>query len=550
MGTTTRRSFLQTAATASLATAPASHLLAAAANPASGESRNQPGAKKPNVILLFSDQHHKRVMGFEGHPDVMTPNLDKLAGQSVVFDRAYCTRGVCVPSRTSLMTGMMPRTLGVLDNGDRPPLLNEAVSMATLFKYNGYRTFAFGKRHLYQAADMGWDVRKGDSYRSDEPDNYVSWVERKGYIKEFASDWAAEFGRGPKGSSEYNTRIPTADLGTRISRLPEGYTMEAYTAQETVNMIKGNARDGKPFFCWASFYRPHQPYTPLPKYRAPYDASKWGEGTKKGGGIRMPQSLYQPTETLPPMLQSQRRGGNKVWNLDQAFANEQLWRNHIAAYYALVTEIDHHVGEILKAVKEAGIENDTLVLYAADHGDFVGNHGMVEKCAAGHNVYEDILNVPLIIKIPGNANNGKRVTELVTLADVLPTLVQVLDLKLPPLKYPIQGQSLAKVVTGTGSLNRDYVVSESWSQACVITKEAKLGIMLDPTAAHPQWDFRAFGDMFFDTLHDPLEVDNRIHDERYKQQIDTLRAYYADFVKQTPATGKDQLIRAPGNADV
>jgi arylsulfatase A-like enzyme len=545
-----RRSFLQPAAATSLAALLSSCLWAAATNPASGDSRGQQGAKKPNVILLFADQHHKRVMGFEGHPDVMTPNLDKLAGQSVVFDRAYCTRGVCVPSRISLMTGMMPRTLGVLDNADRPPLLNDVVSMATLFKYNGYRTFAFGKRHLSGAADMGWDIKKGDSYRPDEPDNYVSWIEREGHIKEFTSDWAAEFGRGPKGSSEYNTRIPTADLGTRVSKLPEGYTMEAYTAQETINMIKGKDRNGKPFFCWASFYRPHQPYTPLPKYMALYDASKWGEGTKKGSAIKRPQSFFQPTETLPPMLQSQRRGGNKVWNMDKAFANEQLWRIYIAAYYALVTEMDHHIGEILKALKEAGIENDTIVLYAADHGDFVGNHGMVEKCATGHNVYEDILNVPLIIKIPGKSNNGKRVSELVTLADVLPTLIQVLDLKLPPLKYPIQGQSLAKVVTGTGSLNRDYVVSESWSQACVITKDVKLGIMLDPTAVHPQWDFRTFGDMFFDTLHDPLEVDNRITDVKYKQQIATLRGYYADFVKQTPATGKEQLLHAPGNTDL
>jgi arylsulfatase A-like enzyme len=160
---------------------------------------------------------------------------------------------------------------------------------------------------------------------------------------------------------------------------------------------------------------------------------------------------------------------------------------------------------------------------------------MVEKCAEGHNVYEDILNVPLIFKIPGNSNNGKRVAELVTLADVLPTLIEVLDLKVPPLKYPIQGESLAKVVAGTGSVNRDYVVSESSFQACVITKDAKLGIMLDPTAAHRNWDYRKFGDMFFDIKQDPLEVANKINDEKYKRDIDKLRAYYAEFIGRTIA---------------
>ena len=96
----------------------------------------------------------------------------------------------------------------------------------------------------------------------------MEWIEREGYIKEFANDWAAEFGKGPRGSSEFETKIPTADLGTRISKLPEEYTMEAYTTQETVNMIEEMGNSEQPFLCWASFYRPHQPYNPLPKYMA------------------------------------------------------------------------------------------------------------------------------------------------------------------------------------------------------------------------------------------------------------------------------------------
>jgi arylsulfatase A-like enzyme len=504
---------------------------------------NVSSRQKPNVILLFTDQHNKKVVGFDGHPDVITPNLDKLANESFVFDRAYCTRGVCVPSRTSLMTGMMPRTLGVLANGDRNPVVEDVVSMASIFKYNGYKTFAFGKRHLNQGAAKGWDVKKDHSYRPEDDDCYVKWIEREGYIKEFAHDWAAEFGRGPRGSSEFKTEIPTADLGTRISKLPEGYTMEAYTTKETIAMIKEEAISGQPFLCWASFYRPHQPYNPLPKYMAMYDVSKWGLGTGKGDAIKMPANFYQPTETLPPKLQDQRNGGNKVWNMDKAFENEQLWRNYIGGYYALVTEIDHCIGEILNALEEAGIQEETIVIYTSDHGDFAGNHGMVEKCAFGHNVYEDILNVPLIVKIPGNPNKGKRTAELVTLADVLPTLVDLLDLELPEAKYPMQGESLAGIIQGTGSLNREYVVSESWSQACVITRDTKLGIMLDPTAVHPDLDYREFGDMFFDMKKDPLEVDNKINDMNYREEIARLRKYYDEFIKNTPPTGKKLMIQ-------
>lgn len=511
--------------------------------------RNSPGSaeKKPNVIILFSDQHNKSVMGFEGHPDVITPNLDQLANEGVVFERAYATQGICVPSRSSLMTGLTVRTLGFVNNGGQTSVMSDAVSMASIFKQNGYKTYAFGKRHLRNAIDQGWDVKKGHGYNPGDDDNYVSWIERNGYSREFAEDWAAEFGKGPRGSSEFESEIPTADLGTRISKLPEGFTMEAYTARETIEMIRSHAGSDTSFFCWASFYRPHQPYTPLPKYMAMYDVSRWGEGTRNGSAIKMPPSFYEPAGHLPPALQDQRNGGNKVWNMDKAFQNEQLWRNYIGAYYALVTEIDHHVGEILKALEQAGLGNETLVIYASDHGDFVGNHGMVEKCAFGQNVYEDILNVPLIIKYPGKTQKGKRIGELVTLADVLPTLVELLDLKVPDLKYPMQGESLAEVMLNEGTLGRRYVVSESWSQAAVITEDYKLGIMLDPTPAFKNLDFRNFGDMFFDRTRDPLEVENGINDPRYREQIALLRQYYAAFVQNTPATGRNEMV-ATANA--
>lgn len=513
----------------------------------SKKKESQENRKKPNVILLFTDQHNKKVMGFEGHPDVITPNLDQLADEAMIFDKAYCTRGVCTPSRSSLMTGLMPRTLGLLANPGHTSVIDDAVSMASIFKMNGYKTYAFGKRHIKSSIDAGWDIKKDHAYRPKDDDNYVSWIERNGHAKEFAEDWAAEFGRGPRGSSEFETKIPTADLGTRISKLPEEYTMEAYTTMETIKIIKEQANSGQPFLCWASFYRPHQPYNPLQKYMDMYDVSEWGDGTKKGSGIKMPANFYEPTENLPPMLQDQRNGGNKVWNMDKAFQNEQLWRNYIGGYYALVTEIDHCVGEILNALDEAGIEEETIVIYTSDHGDFVGNHGMVEKCASGHNVYEDILNVPLMIKIPGKTKKGKRTAELVTLADVLPTLIDLLDLEIPEMKYPIQGKSMAEVILNKGSMNREYIVSESWSQAAVITQNKKLGIMLDPTVVYKNQDYRAFGDMFFDMEKDPLEIENKIDDKKYQKDILNLRRYYDEFVSNTLATGKEEMISKKRN---
>jgi arylsulfatase A-like enzyme len=509
----------------------------------SSNKESKVNQKKANVLILFSDQHNKKVMGFEGHPDVITPNLDKLAKESVVFDRAYCTTGICAPSRSSLMSGLYSRTLGLLSNGEKTEVMNEVVSLATVFKQNNYNTYAFGKRHTSQAVDAGWDVQRSHLCNETPGNSYTEWVEKMGYGKEFAHDWSAEFGKGSPCSSYAKEKLPTADLGTRISALPENMTMEAFTAQLTIQMIKDQAKSDKPFFCWATFYRPHQPYTPLKKYMDMYDVSAWGNGRKNGSSIRQPVSLYEPKEKIPPMMQSIREGGNKVWNVDKAYADEQLWRNYIGAYYALVTEVDHQVGEILKALDETGQTNETIVIYTSDHGDFAGNHGMVEKAAAGQNVYEDILNIPLIIRYPGNKKNGKHIGELVSLVDIYPTLIELLGFKMPSLKNPIEGESMVQTLLSGKPMKRKYFVSESWSQASVITKDYKLGIMLDPSVLHKNWDFRDFGDMFFVRAKDPQEIENRINDSRNQKDILKLRGYYDEFIRNIPATGKEEMIK-------
>ena len=504
--------------------------------------------KKPNVLILFSDQHHKKTMGFENHPDVITPNLDRLSKESIVFDRAYATRGICVPSRMSLMTGLYPRTLGLMDNNEETSVTDNATSLATIFQYNGYKTFAFGKRHLKGGGDKGWDIRKEVHAEEGDHGNYLSWITEQGYQSEFSYDWAAEFGRGPKGSKEENIKIPIADLGTRISKLPFGYSMEAYTALETIKMIDQQKNSEEPFFCFSSFYRPHQPYNPIKKFMDMYDVSEWGQGTKLKSAIKMPASFYQPTKDLPPLLQFQRNGGNKVWNMDKAFKNEQLWRDFIGAYYALITEIDYYVGEILMALDKASIKEETIIIYTTDHGDFAGNHGMVEKAAAGHNIYEDILNIPLMIRIPGNTVKGKHTAELVTLTDVMPTLIDILDLKTPKINNKLEGKSLAKLILKNKPLNREYVVSESWFQSTVITKSKKLGIMQE-NLVNPKQDYRDFGDMFFDRIKDPLEIKNGINDPKNKKEIEKLKGYFDDFKNKVSGLGFKEITKKLKNGN-
>jgi arylsulfatase A-like enzyme len=489
--------------------------------------------QKPNILLLFSDQHQADCMGFQNHPDVITPNLDRLAKSGTVFNRAYCQDGVCVPSRMSLMTGLYPRTLGILHNPDQSTVMDEVISLASVLKSNGYYTAAFGKRHLKGAADLGWDYHRGHSKDESPGNSYWEWIEQQGHLDAFEHDWAAEFGG----------RYPTADLGTRLSKLPEDMTMEAFTAQETIKLIRRQKNSDKPFFCWSSFYRPHQPYNAQKRFLDMYDYSKWGQGTVCGDAIWKPPTLHQSPDSLPPALKDWHEGKNKVWRLDKAANDEQLFRFYIASYYALVTEIDSHIGAIMKALEEEGLLENTIVVYTSDHGDFVGRHGMVEKCAIGHNVFEDTLKVPLIISCPAQLKKGQVIDELVQMFDLYPTLLELAEIETPSTKHEIAATSLAAAVRGGTSSKRPYIISENWSQATVITENHKLGMWLDPTEYAKQWDFRPFGDMLFDRKEDPDEIHNLIGDPKYAAVEKQLRKYYVEFTSKIPATGKDEIVK-------
>ncbi len=501
-----------------------------------------PAEKKPNVLLFFSDQHQAACLGIEGHPDVITPNLDKLAAGGVRFTRAYCNDAICAPSRMSLMSGLYPRTLGCLDNGDKTSMMDKVIPLAQAFKSAGYVTAAFGKRHTARGVDAGWDIQR--SHLDDEsPDggSYVQWINEQGFGREFAEDWAAEFGRGAKGSLFFDTKIPSAKMGTRPSKLPEDKTMEAFTAQETIKLIKAQKTNGQPFFCWSSFYRPHQPYTPLPRYLAMYDTSKWGKGTRARDGIRKPPSLAEPAKALPPELAERRLSQNGIWCLELATQDEQLYRDYLGAYYALVTEIDHHLGQIMSALEAEGLLENTIIIYTSDHGDFVGNHGLIEKSATGHNVYEDTLRVPLIISWKGKTKVGLATDDLTQLADLYPTLMQLCGIVAPKQTAGRDGTSLAALLIKDEPLGREYIISENWSQTTIVGKRFKFGRMNDTDKTIGKRNFTGFGDMMFDRQNDPLELTNIVASPEYASEKAKLQKQLAQWEEQVPGEARKEV---------
>jgi len=483
----------------------------------------------PNVLLLFADQHNADVMGCAGHPIVKTPNLDQLAAKGVRFTRVYCQDAICVPSRTSLMTGLYPRTTGCLDNGDSPVSQAKLYPMQQVFQSAGYLTGCFGKRHLPRPnLASGWNrsatVIAANQDPSDE--NYADWIQTRG------PGQAEAFEKDHKGSLQ-------SDMGCHISEVKPENRIEAYTALKAKEFLRDCQKQGKPFFCWASFHGPHQPYTPPAKWAALYPVES----------MPLPASVNEPIDHLPPGLQNWRRNTKDPWCLAKAAENPDLYRRYIAYYFAQVTEVDHFIGEVLAELDALGLRDNTIVIYAADHGDFVARHGMIEKCAVSHNVYEETLRVPLIISWPGHFQKGAACNSLAQLVDLYPTLQELLNLQRPADAPKLAGVSLVPVLTEGKPTRRAYAISENWSQVSVVSDRYKLGVWIDPTVRYAQRDFRTkFPDMFFDREKDPQELVNLAGKPEYAAVEKQLRAYLAEWMSQTPEDGKEALIGSPAKS--
>ena len=460
----------------------------------------------PNILVLYADQHNAGVLGCAGHPDVKTPHMDRLASEGVRFNRAYCQDGVCVPSRASMMTGQYCRTIGVLDNSRWKKGPESFLPLAQYLQSKGYRTAAFGKRHMPRTLDIGFDRTCSTLDPKNEPsdEHYWDWVKDQGQYDAFMRDWMGEQGKGR-----------SSPMGSHVSELKPENTMEAYTARKTIDFLREAGKQKKPFFCWTSFLRPHQPYTPPKQYADMYDQAK----------IQLPASLYERPENLPPGLKRLRYHEEPPWCLAKAARDISLYRRYIAYYYALVTEVDHHIGSIMEVLRKEGLDRDTIVIYTSDHGDFVGAHGMIEKSAQAHNVYEDTLRVPLIIRpAVAEAMAGRWPTrlrknavsdDLIELIDLYPTLLDLAGVERPK-DYRLPGRSLVSTLKDGKAVGRDFAISESLSQVSIITPRHKLGVWIKPQAD-------GYGDMLFDRERDPYETHNFAGDPEYAEVEKQLR---------------------------
>ncbi len=365
----------------------------------------------PNILLILADQWRFDCLGALGHPAVRTPNLDRLAERGVLFTSAYAPTTPCGPARASVFTGRYPDAHGLcsghnhLDPPDRP-VLPEMLQQA------GYETALVGKLHLKPLTrryGFAHCLRSDSFCTLYDPEEvtdsaYVRWL-RETLGDDASADLVARFDADEAAFASDELRFL---LGSDV--VDEAHHPTTWTAREIARLLRElpGTRAGRPFLVNCSFFGPHQPY------RCP---GRWGT-LFDPADVPLPADFHATMEDKPILRHSwlsdhPARRRERGWT-------EDTYRTLLAAYYGGIAMIDHYVGEVLGALDERGLWDDTLVIFSADHGDYAGQFGCFYKSIP----YEGSAHVPLIVHDPCNPQPGRREERAVSTIDLFATLLQ------------------------------------------------------------------------------------------------------------------------------
>ncbi len=367
--------------------------------------------KRPNFLFILSDQHNASVLGCSGNTVVRTPNLDRLASEGVLFEQAYCQNPLCVPSRASMLTGQYCRTTGIYDN--KHLLEPNCTTFPRVLSAYGYRTCLIGKAHFNGEQFHGYQERPyGDLYgQAHQPD--------------------------PRRSPE----LGAAGLGELVDNagptgIPLPLTQTEITVAEAAKWLQTHVslRGPQPFCLSVHFDKPHFPVRCPAEYFEHYR-----------GRVHTPATPEGYRDRAVPFVRKA---------IDRFRFEGQDGDRYQAAYYGCVEWVDDAIGRLLDVLEYLGLAEDTMVIYTSDHGDLLGEKGAWNKTL----FFDSSAKVPMIARFPGAFPAGRRVTDLVGLIDLFPTMCELSHIPLP---RTCEGISLAPLLTGEGEFGRDYVLAET-----------------------------------------------------------------------------------------
>lgn len=464
---------------------------------------------RPNILFVMTDQQRFDCLGANGNAQIRTPNLDRLAAQSVNFQNAFVQAPVCVPSRVSYFTGRYPHSHK--NRVNYTPCDGREVFLQKMLGDAGYRTGTVGKLHYHpptsdHARSTGWDTVYLDDGvpRTDAYSDYVKWRR--------AND--------PNAATSYNALAPARNPFRAAIRYE--YTHAAWTGLHTRKVLHEFAADSKPFFLFSSFFDPHSPYLAPEPFDLMYADTE----------LPQPRQVsLDDIHKLPLPLQKQILRFKPEYGMDRERL-QWVYRN----YYAMVSMVDREVGSILDELERSGKAKNTIVVFASDHGDQLLEHGLT-----GKNVFfEASVHVPLLVRWPDRIAPARR-SELVESVDLVPTLLDLCGLAVPD---RVQGCSLAPLLSGAPYQARGIVFAENAIPEVITANSMEYayapgqgvaGIRrpdakMVRTARWKLTHYPGHGGELYDLTNDPGEMRNLYSDPAHKNTLRDLKDALLDWM--------------------
>ena len=496
-------------------------------------------SEKMNVLFIITDQQRADHLSCAGNRILKTPNLDRLASEGMRFTNAFCTNPVCMPNRGSILTGLYPNMHGCRSNG-----INLPESVPTIIKAlqkQGWHTGAIGKLHLnFLERSYKKGVYSAESIRAwNDPEKVQSMRER--FLKPYYGfdeveivighgdrcvghylDWLEE--KAPQYVESMKRRLENLFPALLYeTELPEECYPTSYVTERSIAFLQRYAnRDygNKPFFLFCSYPDPHHRVCPPEKYKDMYNPED----------IELP-SNFNNLENLkkhPFMAQFIINPPMKGIHLVQRETTRKEAQQFISKTYGAISLIDNGVGQILASLEKLGLAKNTIVVYTSDHGDLMGDHGMILK---GPSPFNGVLNVPLIWKVPGMIKPGSVSDSLISSIDFVPTLMKLLRIKSRNQPPNMQGVDMTPVLKDPSKKVRDHCLIEEDEEIFgvnlrlrhLITENHKI------TVYH---HLRDYGDIF-DRKNDPDEINNLWYKDKELRSNLMEKLFYENLTAQS-----------------
>lgn len=425
---------------------------------------------RPNIALILCDQLRWDCFGYMSHPVVESPHIDQLAHEGIVFTNAYSSVPTCVAARASLLTGMKPKNHGRVGYQDGVPFTYNRTLSGELAK-SGYHTQAIGKNHFYPARNLcGY-------HNCVLHDGYLHH-ERLGHLKPELADDYIKMLKDAKGS-QADLILHGLNCNSWVAR-PWPYEEElhptTWATSEAIDFLR--RRDPtKPFFMKLSYVRPHPPLDPPKVY---YDLY-----------------IHQEFPDVPVGEWADRKTKMKSVDGEKGIIDKKALHRARAAYYALITHIDHQIGRFIQYLKEYDVYDNTLIIFTSDHGELLGDHNLFRKAMP----FNGSVRIPLLFS-PGKKLKIEylpaKIDEICELRDIMPTILDTADIDIAE---SVEGRSLLPLICDAKPAWREYLHGEHAygedSHQFIVTKKEKY-----------IWFSRTGKEMLFDLTHDPNELLN------------------------------------------